>query len=251
MFCLIARTKESRKFYDYYITLEEVITEYLENKYIEENLILINELNKLKNKYRENISKGYVYIFSTDINNFYKCGRSINIEKRINSLQTALINNIKIIDYFYCSNSILLENIVHKLLKNYKCNNREHFNCNNNIIKYIIYIFGTIIDIINNNIECYDEFEKLKKYIINHKNSIKIIDLNEKYLYLLKNDISKDLIIKICNNSIKNENIIYSYKSKNIIIIYKLIKYKIVNIDYLDNIIKLILFIDDIMNLIY
>ena len=251
--CLIARTSESRKFYDYYITLEEVISEYFENKYIEENLILTKELNELKNKYRERMKQGYVYIFTTDKKDIYKCGRSINIEKRKNTLQTGLINDIKIINYFYCSNSILLENIVHNLLHNYRCNNREHFNCDNNILINIIYIFGTLINIIKN--EYINELEILKKYVINIKNSIKIIDVNEKYIYILKNDISNNLIIKVCNTVIKTEindykNIIYNYKSKNAIIIYKLIKYKILNIDNIDNIINIMLYIDNIINLI-
>jgi hypothetical protein len=94
--------------------------------------------------------------------------------------------------------------------------------------------------------------EILKTFIIKQKNLINIINLDEKYIYLLKNNISNDLIIKVCYHpiKIKKENIVYIYKSKNVIFIYKLLKYNILNIDNLDYLIKLILFIDNIINLI-
>lgn len=47
-FCLKANTSEAEKIYDYYIQLEEVINEYFEQKYINSNLIIENQIKTIK-----------------------------------------------------------------------------------------------------------------------------------------------------------------------------------------------------------
>ena len=143
-FCMKACTKEADKIYDYYLQMEKCIFNYLENKnkeilelnktLIEENIkklqikdeeihkqikeitdtkILLKiketELETIKNKkYEEVEKKQSVYIFSTDKENIYKCGKSNNIEKRKTSLQTGLIDNIIILyEYIICCSLIL------------------------------------------------------------------------------------------------------------------------------------------------
>ena len=133
-FCFKANTSEAEKIYDYYIQLEEVINEYFEQKYINSNLIIENQIkiikekDKIIDKLKQLNKKGFVYILSTDKANIYKCGKAINVINRKNNLQTGIVDNIEILYTFKCINASLLENIVHIILNKYRCSKREHFN---------------------------------------------------------------------------------------------------------------------------
>ena len=58
-FCMKAATKRSETIYDYYITMEEIVNEYIENKITEQNNINMNNLLIIKAKDNEinNINK--------------------------------------------------------------------------------------------------------------------------------------------------------------------------------------------------
>lgn len=90
---------------------------------------------------------GYVYIISTDFNNIYKIGRTNNIFKRIKSLQTNCVTNLKILNYYETIDCISLEFIIHKILEKYRINKREHFCVNLNIINMVIYLSNRYINL--------------------------------------------------------------------------------------------------------
>lgn len=157
--------------------------------------IIEKELETIKNKkYEEVEKKQSVYIFSTDKQNIYKCGKSNNIEKRKTSLQTGLIDNIIILYEYKTSNNTLHESIVHNVLNNYRTHsNREHFHCNLDYMKLIIDISGTIIDTLKSS---YENIEQ--------ETLIKII--NDKLLSLFPPKYNKPILTNIDDSTIYNSS---------------------------------------------
>lgn len=126
-------TKEADKIYNYYIKIEKIIFEYIQEKYKEQNNIVSSTLISLKNKENElifkdskikelqsklssNTSYKYediettqsIYVFFTDIEGVYKIGESFrDITKRKKELQTLCVKNIIIIFEFKTFNSRL------------------------------------------------------------------------------------------------------------------------------------------------
>lgn len=207
-YCLLAATEESKKIYKYFIKMEKIIFKYLQEKYnnqlniiqeknkaLENNKLLLEEKEKiikekeeeLKNikniKYKEVIKTGSIYIFSTDKEGIYKCGRSIKPINRKKSLQTGLVDDIEILYEYNTCDDKLLEYIIHNILDKYRINEREHFECNIEYMKSIIKITGNIIDILKSTYQYITEKEILEKIIniiIEEKPDIKIQIDNKK-----------------------------------------------------------------------
>ena len=170
-YCLKAETVVSDKIHDYYIKMEEIIFKYIQEQYINQQIINIQNLKaledkdqlleinikilednkqllELKNKeikekdniinnfksltYEETEKTGVVYLLSTDKQNITKCGRSKCVLNRIKALQTGCVDKINILHECPTSNDVLLESIVHYILKNYRFNcERKHFHYKN------------------------------------------------------------------------------------------------------------------------
>ena len=106
----------------------------LKNKEIKEKDNIINNFKSLT--YEETEKTGVVYLLSTDKQNITKCGRSKCVLNRIKALQTGCVDKINILHECPTSNDVLLESIVHYILKNYRFNcEREHFYCNTEYMK--------------------------------------------------------------------------------------------------------------------
>ena len=186
-YCLAASTKQSKILYDYYISMEEVIMEYMEeqfnkqnniirenkkaieekNKIIENNNELLQikdeEINNIKQlKYEEADKLGSIYILTTDKPNIVKCGRTKSMLKRRYDLQVAQVDDIEVLYEYKTSDDALLESLVHKILNRYKLN-REHFTCNVEYMKNIINIAGNTLDILNSTFEYITKDEILDK----------------------------------------------------------------------------------------
>jgi hypothetical protein len=175
-FCLKASTDQADKIYDYYIKMEEIITKYIENKHkqiIEENNNNNKKVLELKNqeiislrnkKYEEVIKDGHIYIFSTDVSNVYKCGRSNDPEIRRIALQTGNVNDIITYDAILTSNDKLLEKIVHKFLHKYRNKSgREHFECELKYIQLVSNITQAFFDTMNSSYQYITKEELLEK----------------------------------------------------------------------------------------
>ena len=164
-FCMIALTNESEKFLDYYITIENVIFNYVKTKMNKQLQIIKSkdkiieeqslELKNIKNQKYEEIDKSeYIYVFSTDKDNIYKCGKTKEPKKRKDQLQTACVDDIVELYKYETSNNNILESIIHYILQNYRCHsNREHFRCNLNYIKLIINTSGIFLDTLKSSYE--------------------------------------------------------------------------------------------------
>jgi hypothetical protein len=167
-------------------------------KWIREILVTLRlrEKSKLKEElkleYKKEFEKSYteihkngsVYIIKTDTDMFYKVGKTRDVvKKRIKNLQTANVNDIKILLDFKTHNPDLLEKCVHYILDRYRCDsNREFFDTDINYINLVIIILGTVLDTLKSsysNISKTDLLNKLneklgtaliEKHIINDKN---------------------------------------------------------------------------------
>ena len=181
-FCMIASTDESEKFLDYYITIENVIFNYVKTKMneqlqiISENKKILESKNKIieeqslelqniKNQKYEEIDKSeYIYVFTTDKDKIYKCGKTKEPKKRKDQLQTACVDDIIELYKYETSNNNILESIIHYILQNYRCHsNREHFRCNLNYIKLIIKTSGIFLDTLKSSYEHITTEELLNK----------------------------------------------------------------------------------------
>jgi hypothetical protein len=154
----------------------------IKDKELEDTLIQLqikdNLINNLNNQTYEEIKKDkFIYIFSTDKPNIYKVGRSKDPIKRRTQLQTANVDDIIIIDNYPTSDDVLLEQIIHNVLNNYRCkSDREHFYCNLNYIKLVINIAGSFLDTLKSTYEHITKNELLDK--INQKINIDIQNIN-------------------------------------------------------------------------
>ena len=167
--CMLARTDQGKQIRKYYVKLENVYNEIINDEIqqsrqeLEENKRQLEERNKqieetareldlYKKKTYEEIEKtGHVYIIRTD--GGYKVGKTKDINNRVKGLQTGNNNEIKVVFDFNTSNSDLLEKIVHYILDRYRCNsNREFFDCDPEYIKRIITVVGSTIDTLKS---CY------------------------------------------------------------------------------------------------
>ena len=189
--CLKSNTDNADKIHDYYVKLENVYNEIINDEIqqsrqeLEENKRQLEERNKqieetareldlYKKKTYEEIQKtGHVYIIRTD--GGYKVGKTKDINNRVKGLQTGNVKQIETILDFKTSNSDLLEKIVHYILDRYRCNsNREFFDCNINYIKSIVTIVGNTIDTLKSTYHHISNDELIKK--LNNRVGIKIND---------------------------------------------------------------------------
>ena len=242
-FCMKANTKEADNIYNYYIKLEDVMTKYVEIKQkrlLEEKEILLqikdNEYLKIienkdkiikekdvkiKNikeiKYDEAKKVGTIYLLSTDKENIIKCGRTKQlVEKRVSSIQTGSVEDIKILYEYKTCDDVLLESIVHNILSRYRLNsNREHFSCNLEYMKAIIEIIGETFDILKSTYEHISRDEilyKINKNLFIEKDIKNIINKNHLELNKLsKKKLNKEIIKETTNiisiNQAKSLNI--------------------------------------------
>ena len=156
-FCMRADTDKSRRIRQYYIKMETILFQHLNeqltdsNTKLNDNKIEIQSLNdKVKNyekellKYKNRIVKKYefgdkVYVIK-DITkeNIYKVGQTTNLNTRDSAYHSGSLTS-KIVYIKNCKDCKLLERVIHKKLKNYKYNNeKEWFEVDFNIIKKTI-----------------------------------------------------------------------------------------------------------------
>jgi len=157
--CLI-RSKNTRKYADYYLTLEECVVRYdkLMVKFVnKQNTIKEIQLSTVDVKQRvqnvrmwkladieKEISRknrmGLVYIISDG--RFSKVGSTYNLPKRLTSLQVANSVTLNVVGTIYCQDPNWLERHIHSQLKHSQLSVRgEWFNLDNKKIKELCAIY--------------------------------------------------------------------------------------------------------------
>jgi hypothetical protein len=164
-FCLKSDLKQADQIHDYFLKMEKIVNKQVKKQLEEANM----QLHSLKNKrYEECDVNGNIYVIETD--GGIKIGYTkYNSHKRIKSLQTGNVNDIKIIYEQDCHDPSLSEGIIHKILNRYRCkDNREFFDVN---IDYIVLVVKYVINTMDTIFSTYDKitqdevFERLaEKY---------------------------------------------------------------------------------------
>jgi hypothetical protein len=135
-FCLKANTKKADEIHDYYIKLEELLQETINEESEElrlqlkikddENIKLKNKNNKLSKyvvtKYSKRYKPGFILylITSTEKMNEFKVGITKNMYKRLQDLNNGSPYHFEIIELFYTEFYIIIESIIKEIFAKYR-----------------------------------------------------------------------------------------------------------------------------------
>lgn len=138
--CILTKTKKGEEVRDYFLDLEDLISEY--KSYI------INGLEEKIKKYENNlkkipnINKGFIYVFNVSNNKeeeLYKIGRTNNLHKRMNTYNSGVADNIELLFVYEVEDITSIENCIKIFLKKYKYrSSKEVYQINLGLIKNII-----------------------------------------------------------------------------------------------------------------
>lgn len=183
--CLKSNTKRADEIHDYFIKMEEILQEVindesneLKNQLIEKEGLLKEQeqlIKTLENKpetegfYKNN---GFIYILKDNANIcHYKIGLSENPSKRINDLNGgSSTNSLELIKTFKTSNTILSEKLIHTVLFPHKIKKQKEwfYMSNEKLLYYFIKTIEECIEFSNkhtfNNIS--EELDSLNSIII-------------------------------------------------------------------------------------
>lgn len=170
-FCMVAGTEKSKEIRQYYLQLESLLHEIINEESGElrqqlenSNKNLQMEIAKLKKRNKINYeSKDRVYVYE-DITNdnkpVYKVGYSTNFNVRVQTYDGARFEN-KLQYETDCINGKLLEAVVHHVLIKYQDpEKKEWFHANIDIVKQAIYTSKLYLD--NHN----EQFDAIKSILI-------------------------------------------------------------------------------------
>lgn len=170
-----AETKKADEIHDYYIILEELLQETLN----EESDELRNQLEEKSKQYSEleskhekiskyivrkhekkNKSGNCLYIVSTsEIKDKFKVGMTKNIDERLKDLNTSSPYQFKIMEIYYTSFNVTLE----KLIKEVFSTERISVNCE----WYKLSALDKIKEFIDIQLDAYNKYETERTEIIN------------------------------------------------------------------------------------
>ena len=187
-FCLKAETKKADEIHDYYIKLEELMQQTLQEeleekeqeirnqqtlieekeKELEEKDKEIEQLENFRDKTYEEVEKSqHVYVIKTD--GGIKVGKTKDaVNKRIKGMQTANVGDIQILTDFKTHNADLLEKCVHYVLDRYRCNsNREFFSCKKEYIIQTVFTIGTTLNTLKSSFQTISQDDLKEKLFSN------------------------------------------------------------------------------------
>jgi hypothetical protein len=167
-FCLKADTKKAEEVHDYYIKLEELLQEtvneetrelkeqlYLKNNEIDEKNSKISELSKyVIRKFTTKFKLGncVYFIKSSEIKDKIKIGSTININYRISDLSTGSPEYFEVVELFYTEFHVLLEKSIKEIFGKYRISvNCEWFD---------ISVIDEIKNFVISQIELYNIYKK-------------------------------------------------------------------------------------------
>jgi len=203
-FCLKAGTKKADDIHDYYIKLEELLQETLNDELIENKILLQNTQNALqaeREKIKSITRKRYynqekgdtIYIYennSEEENSYIRVGKSKNLSGREGNYNTHNKSG-RIIYAKKCYNSDLLEKLIHQFLDKYRIlPNQEWFDCSFEIAKEAIDCCQLILD----------EFMPYTDALSNYKMSSNLKEMLDEIKELSENKNEHDQTIRKTNN---------------------------------------------------
>ena len=212
--CLKSNTKRADEIHDYFIKMEEILQEVineesneLKNQLIEKESLLKEQdklIKRLENKpetegfYKTN---GYIYLIKDNSNiGHYKIGLSENPSERVKNLNCgSSTNSLELVKTFETKNVVLSERLIHTALFSHKIKKqKEWFYISNE--QLVIYFTKTIDDCIKfvdkysfNNIS--EELESI------NKNEIVL----QKQIVQVEKCVQTDIVIKDKDSNLTNE----------------------------------------------
>ena len=208
-FCLKAGTKKADEVHDYYIKLEELLQEtineethelkeqlYIKNSQIEEKNTKISELSKyVVRKFITKFKYGccIYFIKSSEIKDKIKIGSTININHRLSDLSTGSPEYFEVIELFYTEFHTLLEKSIKEIFGKYRISvNCEWFDIS--VIDEIKQFVLSQIEIYNiykqySNINAINDLDLNIPIYVNEKECVDCKEiLNHKFFFFLDKD---------------------------------------------------------------
>ena len=224
-FCLKAGTKKADDIHDYYIKLEELLQETVNEETDElrkqllykenENAKLLNQNKQLsKNIVRRNMTKyksgNCVYfISSSEINDKFKIGSTSNINVRISDLSTASPYYFEIIELFYTEFHTLLEKTIKQIFAKY----RISVNCE----WYKLEVINDIKNFVQQQIEIYNDYKIFSNInLIKDSCETNTTDDNNTTEDENKYIILDGIICSCCNQKLNKKNFFFADKKNRI-----------------------------------
>jgi len=141
-------TKNTVDFIKYNILVDNVVMFYLKLNSNKE--FSFNNISALRTKFKNKISKmnkpveyGYVYLIHMETTNNYKIGKSVDVAKRLCSLQVGSPYKLNVVTKILAHNPIATESFIHQLFGNYKLSG-EWFNISSVEIKDLVGTFNRL-----------------------------------------------------------------------------------------------------------
>lgn len=138
--CILTKTKKGEEVRDYFLDLEDLISEY--KSYIINGLE--DKIKKYENNLKKipNIYKGFIYVFNVSNNNdkeLFKIGRTNNLYKRVNTYNSSTADNIELLFIYEVNDIKSVENCIKIFLSKYKYRvSKEIYNVDLRTIKNTI-----------------------------------------------------------------------------------------------------------------
>jgi len=81
--------------------------------------------------------RGYIYVVRSGVSNLYKIGRTTNLKKRLQTLQTSCAVSLNVVKTLFCSDAIALEKAAHTKFAHYR-KTGEWFALNNEQLNQLL-----------------------------------------------------------------------------------------------------------------
>jgi hypothetical protein len=201
--CLKANTKKAKEIHEYYIDMEEIIHEVIDEESSELRIQLqisnnkIETLTKKTNKY---VVGECVYIFKStfDGKDIYKIGRTKNANDREYAHKTTSLEGL--LEQVLCVNSRLTEQVSHFILDRYRCvSRREWFETDLRTVQNVIHYTRKVLELNSEFVPQVTEFiDKITPEIITEPPSVIPIDTFTPIQFELKDQDNFGLFISEC-----------------------------------------------------
>ena len=109
---------------------------FFHRDYLSISINHIGEQHIMQSKYNNNYGVGFVYILNVEKTNLYKIGKSINVESRLNQIQTSTPFKLLLHKSYKCNNYDKIEKNLHGIYKDKKVQG-EWFNLSYSDLNYI------------------------------------------------------------------------------------------------------------------
>ena len=226
-FCLKANTKKADEIHDYYIKLEDLLQETIneETDELREQLeakdikmIKLQRQNESlskvvrRRKEEKNRSGKCLYIITTnEKENSFKIGSSINIDKRIETLNTSLTSKITLVNIYYTEWYVSLEETIKKVFSKYRITVSREF--------YDLKIIDRLREFIESYIKLYDLYKDCSEFddiIIEIIENIEVDKCyNNKKCINCKDSLHLDNFFKTIDGKSRIETCIICYELTN------------------------------------